>query len=84
MDGEQPTRVVGHTIEVSEEDVTYAPANGIEAALAAKLAAEEARLWRLLPDPPAGHHWEFDIQQHEELPRNAIYFRVVAKLEKDA
>ncbi|QKN87801.1 hypothetical protein NEBULOUS_40 [Microbacterium phage Nebulous] len=83
MDGEQPTRVVGHTIEVSEEDVTYAPANGIEAALAAKLAAEEARLWRLLPDPPAGHHWEMEQQRLEHHAWDPYKFRVVAYLKED-
>ncbi|AXQ52906.1 hypothetical protein SEA_NEFERTHENA_43 [Microbacterium phage Neferthena] len=83
MDGEQPTRVVGHTIEVDEFDAALAPANGIEESLTAKLAAEEARLWRLLPTPPAGHHWEMEQQRFDEPWNPVLKFRVVAYLKED-
>ncbi|QDK02434.1 hypothetical protein SEA_NUCCI_41 [Microbacterium phage Nucci] len=86
MFGEQPLPFVKYpfskkseTLVVTEEDL-FGHTNGVFQGIADKLAAERARLERLLPDPPTGYCWEFEQQSSDDYIRNTISFRVVATL----
>lgn len=88
MFGEQPLQFVQYpfskkseTIVVGEEDL-YGHASRVIQGVIDKLAAERARLERLLPAPPEGYCWELDQQSSEDYARMTIMFRVVARLKE--
>lgn len=89
MFGEKPVPFVKYpfskkseTFVINEEDL-YGHTSRVVQGVLDKLIAEEARLRRLLPDPPAGYHWQLDRESSEDLASNVIMFRVVARLKEN-
>lgn len=79
-----PLIMRSHTLRVSEEDLLAQAGQTSPAIqeLMEKLSAEDQRMRRLLPDPPAGHQWVFDIQRHDDLMSYRAEFRVVYRLKE--
>ena len=75
----------GHTLEIDQEKLEWQTGSTSPAILqlVEDLNAEMARLMRLSPDAPPGYHWEYETQQHEDLIRYKINFRVVARLKEN-
>lgn len=70
------------TIVVSEAELARHTSRVVQDVID-KLAAERARLERLLPDPPEGYCWEFEDQASQDIIRDVIMFRVVARLKEN-
>lgn len=75
-----PKRMESHTFELGYRE--QIGINGFTGRIGRQLSAEEARLRRLLPDPPAGYHWECSMEQCEDLPNYVIKYRVVYRLKE--
>jgi hypothetical protein len=82
LEGYTP-RLKGHQLEISEQDLADIGPSAHVKLLVEHLNAEQERLMRLLPDPPEGFHWDFEIQQHHDFIKNMAYFRTVATLKED-
>lgn len=83
--GEQVERMASHTFKYDEDELAALAGHTSPAVeeLVAKLSAEDARLRRLLPDPPVGHRWVQEIQRSERNPMEyTVRFRVVYYLKK--
>ncbi|QFP95370.1 hypothetical protein SEA_YUUY_42 [Microbacterium phage YuuY] len=73
------------TLSVNGEDLTSLMGHTNEAIyrLVEKLNAEQERLMRLLPEPPEGYRWEFEIERSDDLMQYRSMFRVVARLKEE-
>lgn len=59
-----PARITTPPI-LAELDDPETPARAAVDAVLAKVRAEDERMRRLLPAPPAGHYWEAELQTNE-------------------
>lgn len=80
-EGVTPTRGESHTFKVPEERLTEDLGATLQE-LSQKLMAEDRRLRKLLPDPPAGQVWVPCVQRQGDdgFTTNTINFRIVYKL----
>jgi hypothetical protein len=79
------TRLTSHTLKVDEESLVSQQANEIIMDLKVKLSAEDARLRRLLPDPPPGFRWVYELQSHvdrDPFRDNEVQYRIIYKLQE--
>lgn len=60
-----PARITTPPIEAQMDDLAGGPARAAVDAVLAKVRAEHERMQRLLPEPPAGHYWEAELQTGE-------------------
>lgn len=73
-----------HQFEITHEDLlTASSLTSLMSDLARRLRAEEERLGRLVPDAPAGYHWEADTEYSEDLLRDEYRYRVVYRLKEN-
>lgn len=82
MDEQRPTQMTSHVFRMTPTDLEWQPGHTQRAIddLMAKLHAEDARLRRLLPDPPEGYFWEQSIERNETLSNVDTEFRVAYRL----
>ncbi|AUX82880.1 hypothetical protein PBI_RACCOON_44 [Microbacterium phage Raccoon] len=80
------TRLTSHVFRYDEASLVSAIGKPSPLAkdLNDKLAAEQQRLERLLPDPPPGYHWVWEIQTSQDNARffGSVQYRVVYKLQE--
>ncbi|QDP44097.1 hypothetical protein SEA_MCGALLEON_46 [Microbacterium phage McGalleon] len=82
------TRLTSHVFRYDEDSLVSLAGqrNPIVEELMGKLSAEQQRLERLLPDPPPGYHWVWEIQSHGGLnlasSSGVIQYRIVYKLKE--
>jgi hypothetical protein len=61
-----PKVIRGHDVPVGDLDLGGGSMDALVRDLQARLAAEDARLRRLLPAPPWGHEWRGEMSTEEE------------------
>lgn len=87
VEWKRPERLVSHVFELDRFEMLDVPEADLISEIHAKLAAENERLLRLLPDAPHGWHWEGDVEFSEEIGSNfsgEIKARVVYRCVRDS
>lgn len=78
-----PKRLTSHVFELTDEQLMDRMGDSV-GELTAKLAAENERMLRLLPDPPHGYRWEGEVEINtEDIARDMIKARVVYRSKRN-